>query len=100
LHPQFPSEDSRVAPQAFDGRAAVIGIKQTIRLGLACLRQFGHALFGDFLFFISLASWRAMTALIVAAVISSRMPPFIEPAIESGAYVWVLPCHDFTPDLR
>lgn len=74
LHPQLPADDAGGALQAFDRGAAVVGIEQTIDLRAACLHQLRHALLGDFFFFISLASWRAMTALIAAAVTSSRIP--------------------------
>jgi hypothetical protein len=60
--------------QALDRDAAVVGVQQSIDLRTTGLHQLSHSLLGDFFFFISLASWRAITALIATAATSSRIP--------------------------
>src|SRR5215207_579876 len=74
LHAQLAPDDVGGTQEAFDRRAAVIGIKQKVDLRPACLHEFGHPFLVMRFFFISSASWRAITALIAAAVTSERIP--------------------------
>jgi hypothetical protein len=71
LQLQLSPHDYSGTLKALDGGAAVVGVKQAVNLRAAGFHQLGHSLLGNLLFFISLASWRAITALIAAAVTSS-----------------------------
>src|SRR5690349_3535933 len=94
LHPQFASDDSCGALQAFNRGAAVIWIKQSVDLCAARPHELSHALFGNSLLLHLRRKLQGNDGLDGGR---GRLFPntgFIEPAFEARSYVRVLLGHD------